>query len=226
MKGLIVENFQSHQKTIIEFAPSGQLTILIGRSRSGKTAIIRALRWLLYNSPRGVSVPSASKVKQNEVQDSDEKSGYCRVGASFIRVTLEMEDGHTVVRERTAGTNRYRVIYPESEKREMLTLEGFGDSVPLEVQEITGVRPIKIGDTEINLNLSEQLDGPFLGSKSISAPARAKVLGKLAGTEEIDFAGKILGTDLHRRKRDKEGFEEDARGLDLKIAGYGWSERV
>ena len=218
MESFLVENFQSHMSTFVKFAPAGQLTIFIGRSRSGKTAILRDLRWVLYNSPRGVAVPS----KAARAEDSDEKSGYCRVGALFIRGTLKYTSGHTIIRERTLSKNQYRILYPESERREMLVLEGFGDSVPLEVQEITGVRPIKIGDTEINLNLSEQLDGPFLGSKSISASARAKVLGKLAGTEEIDFAGKTLGTDLHRRKRDKEGFEEDARGLDLKIAGYGW----
>lgn len=228
-KRLTVENFQNHINTTVEFAQAGQLTVLIGRSRSGKTAIIRALRWLLYNSPSGVAIPTTS----SRAQDSDEKSGYCRVGASFIKVTLEMTDGHKVIRERTASTNRYWIVYPVSDGqggqsgqggqiREPLRLEGFGTNVPLEVQEITGVRPIKIGDTEININLSEQLDGPFLGSKSMSSPARAKVLGKLAGTEEIDFAGKELGTDLYRRNQDVRRLDGEIKDLDVKIEQYGW----
>jgi DNA repair exonuclease SbcCD ATPase subunit len=219
MKRLTVENFQSHRRTVIDFAPAGQLTIIIGRSRSGKTAIIRALRWLLYNDPRGVAVYS----KGAQLSDN-EKSGYCRVGASFIRVTLEMESGHTIIRERTAVTNRYKIIKPGTDGRvtEPDVFEGFGDNVPLEVQEITGVRPVKIGDTELNLNLSEQLDGPFMGTKSMSAPARAKVLGKLVGTEEIDHAGKTLGTDLFRRNQDEKRLAGELKGLDDKIAEYDY----
>lgn len=215
IKRLTVENFQSHRRTVIDFAPAGQLTIIVGRSRSGKTAIIRALRWLLYNDPRGVAVPS-----KNAAPVEDEKSGYCRVGASFIRVMVEMESGHTVIRERTSTTNRYKIITQDEDKPQVF--EGFGDGVPLEVQEITGVRPIKIGDLEVNLNLSEQLDGPFLGTKAVSAPARAKVLGKLAGTEEIDQASKILGTDLHRRNQDNKRLTGEVSGLDADIKAYDW----
>lgn len=218
-KQLTVENFQSHKKTVLNFAPAGQLTVVVGRSRSGKTALIRALRWLLYNVPRGVAVASGTN-KNNADTNADEKSGYCRVGASFIRVTLLMESGHSVIRERTAATNRYKIIAPGATEPEIF--EGFGDSVPLEVQEITGVRPIRINDMEVNLNLSEQLDSPFLGSKSVSAPARAKVLGKLAGTEEIDHAGKTLGTDMHRRKQDELRLAGVLKTLDGKIAEYGY----
>ncbi len=214
---LIIENFQSHRKTIIEFAPAGQLTIIVGKSRSGKTTAIRALRWLFYNDPRGVAVPSKA-VTQNV--NSDEKSGYCRVGASFIRVTGKMGSGHTVIRERTAATNRYKIVTPGKEKPEVF--EGFGDGVPPEVQEITGVRPIRIGDTTVNLNLSEQLDGPFMGTKSMTSPARAKVLGKLAGTEEIDYAGKTLGTDLHRREQDKKRLKKETADFEEKLKAYDW----
>ena len=152
MKRLIIENFQSHKKTVVEFAPVGELTVIVGPSDTGKTVIIRALRWLLYNQPQGME--------------------FVRTGASFARVTLEYESGHKVIRERTVSTNRYKIVYPDREGPEVF--EGFGNSVPLEVQEITGVRPVRIGDENFLLNLSEQLDGPFLGTKQISSPARAK----------------------------------------------------
>lgn len=148
LKKMTIENFQSHIKTTIEPAPPGQLTVITGPSDSGKTAILRALRWLFVNEPDGDS--------------------FIRASATFARVTAEYEGGGVVVRHRTSGgTNRYIV---NGEK-----FEGFGRSgVPLEVKEITGVRPVKIGDMELNLNIAEQLSGPFLGS-SVSAPARAKV---------------------------------------------------
>ncbi|MGD9663415.1 MAG: AAA family ATPase [Porticoccaceae bacterium] len=199
IKRLQIENFQSHVKTIIVPATNGQLTVITGPSDAGKTVILRALRWLLFNEPQGTD--------------------FIRVGASFARVTVELESGHTVIRERTKSTNRYKIVAPETTEPQVF--EGFGSSVPLEVQELTGVRPVKIGDLELNLNLAEQLDGPFLG-RSISAGARAKVLGKLAGTEEIDFAAKQLGTDLYRRNQDEKRLAGEVAELEEEIRKYDW----
>jgi len=197
---ITIENFQSHKKTVVEPAAAGQLTVIVGPSDTGKTVIIRALRWLLYNQPQGTD--------------------FIRTGATFARVTVEYESGHKVVRERTASTNRYKIIVPGAEGPEVY--EGFGNGVPLEVQQITGVRSVKIGDDNYNLNLSEQLDGPFLGSKEVSSPARAKVLGKLAGTEEIDLAGKDLGTDLVRRGRDEKRLESEIEEKKTAIKQYDY----
>ncbi len=199
IKSLLIENFQSHQKTKIEPALSGQLTVITGPSDAGKTVVLRALRWLLFNEPQG--------------------SDFIRVGASFARVTAEMSSGHIVIRERTKATNRYKIVAPGSDGPQVF--EGFGSNVPLEVQEVTGVRPVQIGDLNINLNLAEQLSGPFLGS-SISAGARAKVLGKLAGTEEIDFAAKQLGTDLYRRNQDEKRLAGELAELEEKIKAFDW----
>ena len=141
----------------MEPAPSRQLTVIVGPSDSGKTAIIRALRWLYYDIPRGTD--------------------FISVQERSARVTLSLADGNKVVRERSRTTyNRYLV----NDQR----FEGFKNIVPAEVMENTGVRPVTVGDLVLNLNLAEQLDGPFLG-KSVSDPARAKVLGKLAGTGKL-----------------------------------------
>ena len=53
LKHLSINNFQSHKDTAIEFDP--RLTVLVGPSNNGKTAIIRAIRWVLSNRPRGSS---------------------------------------------------------------------------------------------------------------------------------------------------------------------------
>ena len=199
MKRLIVENFQAHAHTAIETAPCGKLTVITGSSDSGKTAILRALKWLLLNDPQGTD--------------------YIRVGASFARVTAEFESGHTVIRERTKATNRYKIITPGASEPQIF--EGFGNGVPFEVSEITGIRPVQIGDLTLNLNFADQLQGPFLGS-SISSGARAKVLGKLAGTEEIDHAGKTLGTDLYRRNQDEKRLMGELVRLDEDIVKYDY----
>ncbi len=196
---IVIENFQSHQKTTIEPAIQGNLTVVVGPSDTGKTAIIRALKWLFYNTPNGID--------------------FIRVGCKFARVSVFYESGHTVIRERSASKNQYKIIAPGVEAPEVF--EGFGNNVPLEVSEITGVRPVMIGDLDLNLNLAEQLDGPFLG-KSVSAGARAKVLGKLAGTEEIDFAGKELGTDLYRKNQDIKSWTSDLASIATSIKQYDY----
>jgi len=53
---LSIKNFQSHKDSILEFDKG--VNIIIGPSDSGKTAIIRALRWLFWNRPQGDSVRS------------------------------------------------------------------------------------------------------------------------------------------------------------------------
>lgn len=199
IKLLTIENFQSHQKTAIEPAPPGQLTVIVGPSDSGKTAIIRALRWLYYNVPQGTN--------------------FIRVGCSFSCVTLTLEDGTKVIRERTKSRNTYSIVSPVSKEPQVFA--GFGNTPPLEIQETTGVRPTRIGDLELTLNLSEQLDAPFLG-KSISAGARAKVLGKLAGTEEVDYAAKQLATDLYRRGQDEKRLTAEIATLDEQMKQYDY----
>lgn len=198
IKQVTLENFQSHVSTTIKPAPPGQLTVITGPSDSGKTAILRALRWVFMNEPQGTD--------------------FIRAGASFARVIVEHENGIVVRHRTTGGTNRYLVNSLDGDAEKY---EGFGNGVPLEAQEVTGVRPVTIGDLELNLNIAEQLSGPFLGS-SISAPARAKVLGKLAGTEEIDYAGKQLGTDLFRRNQDERRLAGELSELDKRLRDYDW----
>jgi exonuclease SbcC len=206
IKSIELVNFQSHQSTLIEPAPPGKLTVITGPSDSGKTAIIRALKWAFNNQPQGAD--------------------FMRTGASVVRVNVKFADRNIVVRERTAATNRYKIIRPVTAAGpdNTETFEGFGSTVPLEVQEITGVRTVKIADQDLLLNLSEQLDPPFLGQKSTTAPGRAKILGKLAGTEEIDVAGADVGRDLYRRGQDEKRLSAEIEALGEQIEGFKWLE--
>lgn len=51
IKKLIVKNFQSHEKTSLDFVKG--VNVIVGRSQSGKTALVRALQWCLFNRPTG-----------------------------------------------------------------------------------------------------------------------------------------------------------------------------
>src|SRR5690554_1179337 len=56
IKRLVIRNFQSHKDTSLEFVPG--VNVIIGQSDSGKTAIVRALRWAVWNRPLGDSFKS------------------------------------------------------------------------------------------------------------------------------------------------------------------------
>lgn len=188
---LTITNFQSHRKTTVAPAPPGQLTVITGPSDNGKTAIFRALKLLYYNRPQGAEFTS--------------------FWATQTTVLLKTDKGD-VSRVRSPGVNRYIA--------NQVTLEGFGADVPLEVQEITGVRPTMIGDMPLTLNLAEQLDGPFLGNAQVSDAVRARILGKLAGTEEVDHANKLLGTDLYRRREDERRAKAAVEKLTEELVTY------
>lgn len=184
---LILENFQSHAYTELAVAPT--LTVITGESDQGKSAIIRALRWLFYNEPRGAD--------------------FIRTGSSASRVTLVYDDGTRITRERNAaGTrNRYVIARPGEED---LVFEKVGNSVPDAVVEITGVKKLLLDDTEeLSLHLALQLDPPFLLSRPGSV--RAKAIGSLARTEMFDAAHRRTALDIRRA-------EERARRLDEEIA--------
>ena len=51
IKRLELENFQSHRESHLDFHPG--VNIIVGTSDSGKTAIIRAIKWLKDNRPLG-----------------------------------------------------------------------------------------------------------------------------------------------------------------------------
>lgn len=192
LKSIRLINFQSHRNTLINFAGQGYLTVITGPSDSGKSAVIRALRWVFYNVPQG--------------------DGFIFNAEDKCTVALEYDDGTKVERIRSrGGINRY-VVNGQ-------TFEGFGTGVPLEVQQATGIRKLEIGDQSFLLNLSEQLDGPFLG-KSVSGPARAKVLGKLAGTEEIDYASSEIKTDIYRAKRQQEDAKKSVEDKQKQLSQY------
>ena len=50
VRAVQLRNFQKHKKLTLELGP---VTTIIGRTDAGKSAIIRALRWVFLNQPRG-----------------------------------------------------------------------------------------------------------------------------------------------------------------------------
>ena len=96
-----IHNFQSHTDTVIKFAPL--LTTIVGPSDSGKSSIIRAIRWALFNEPAGTQ--------------------YMRVGTADTYVRLVFSDQSSLLRARDKSSNYYIL---QDENGDTTRLEGYG----------------------------------------------------------------------------------------------------
>ncbi|WP_051585836.1 AAA family ATPase [Caldanaerobius polysaccharolyticus] len=196
LKKVVLNNFQSHAHTEIEIAPT--LTVIVGESDNGKSAIARAIRWVLFNEPRG--------------------SDFVRAGTAECSVSLVYDNGVSVTRVRSASgsKNRYVISRPGQEDR---VFEGFGTSVPEEVVEITGVKKIRIDDdVTIDLHTSPQLEPPFLLMQSGSVKARA--IGRLTGTDIFDLAHKKATQDFNKKREDLKKVSAELDQLEDSLKEY------
>ncbi len=89
IKSLSIQNFQSHLNSYLEFSPG--INIITGSSNNGKTAIIRAVNWVISNRPQGLSFKSSFADKKDT-----------------CKVILEINN-QKIVREKSASINQYEV---------------------------------------------------------------------------------------------------------------------
>lgn len=84
---IVLRNFQIHRKTELNIHEG--INIIAGSSGNGKSSVIRAIRWLCENSPRGF------KFRRWKAPEKSVTS------VSFVL------DGETITRKRNATTNSY-----------------------------------------------------------------------------------------------------------------------
>ncbi len=194
IRKLWLENFQSHERSEIEFVPG--LNVIVGPSDQGKSAIIRALRWVLFNEPRG--------------------SDFIRTGASSCQVTVELASGDRIVRLRGTGKNRYTLIRADGTEQ---VFEGFGTGVPKEITDAHGMPQVYLDAAMAEpLNFSYQLDGPFLLSET--GATKAKAIGRLSGVQVIDAALRRLLRDLTTQQQEERRLAEADAMLAERLKEY------
>ena len=191
-KSLTLENFQSHEHTTIDF--DDNFTVIVGASDQGKSAIIRALKWVLFNEPQG--------------------DDFIRVGTDGARVTLTLDNGTIIIRER-GKKNRYILRQGENE----YVFESFGRGVPREILDAHGIKSIKLDDNlSLRLSLSEQLDGPFLLSQS--KPVKAKTIGYLSGVNIIDKAIRDVSLEIKQKSAEERIKEENVSRITGELENF------
>ncbi len=140
IKSVEIFNFQSHKHSLFEFSP--YVNNIIGSSNSGKTAVLRAINWVINNRPSGEAMVSNFNRDSKGNQKEDTK------------VTV-VTDNHTISRVRSKQGNYYVL--------DGKTLEAIGMDVPDEIRDA-----LNMGE----VNIQSQMDAPFLISNTPGEVAR------------------------------------------------------
>ena len=116
IKELNIENFQSHKNSTLVFDKG--VNIIIGKSDSGKSAIIRALRLVANNKPNG----------------DDYRSWW----GGDTKVSLNTFEGVEVIRQRTKSINSYELSTQDK------PFVAFGQDVPIEIKKALNLNEINL----------------------------------------------------------------------------------
>lgn len=180
VKSIDIENFQSHEKTHVDFNTG--LNIIIGESNNGKTSILRAMDWVVDNQPLGTD--------------------FIMIGKNYCKVRITYDNNTYIERYRTLkDTGYYRVGVIDSNGQEQYQeYKGFTNNVPVEVMNVHQMPKISITkNIETHLNKLSQLERPFLITENTNEKAAA--IGRITGTNVIDVAIKNTTTDIASDKK-------------------------
>lgn len=172
-------NWESHRHSRVRLTPG--INGFIGSSDSGKSSILRAIRWSLKNDESGVD--------------------FITEGETDTTVSVSLSNGVKVKRRKTRSgdVNTYELFRDGVPLLEH-PLTGFGTKVPREVEEAS-----EMGD--FRFLFAPQLEGPFL--ISATPKYRADTIGNLEELKRVDDALQSTNQDIHtdakmKRELDKE----------------------
>ncbi|MDA2014205.1 AAA family ATPase [Bacillus cereus] len=189
---IFVEGFQSHTNS--HFNLGNGLNVITGPSDSGKTAIIRAVRWVAFNEPQGEAFVNES--------------------VGHATVVIHLDNGIIISKHRRKGKTSYRIQTDPGDAGSVFEKS----EVPEEVKQLLGITKQTFGDFVTALNFAFQLEVPFLISETPSSGA--KVLGKLAGTEAVDLAVKSVSKDTYAARQERLLAEKEIERLAGNLLEY------
>lgn len=186
-------NFQSHKSTTINL--DGGFVCIAGRTRSGKSSVLRALNFMFNDS----------------WSDS-----FIRTGEKSVKVAVTLDNGIKVIREKGNGLNKITVVNPDGTTKDFTN---FGIQAPVEVKNILGIFPLVIdNDYSENINIHMQDDPHFLITKS--APMKTKFINRLTRLHIIDSVNRGISKDLQDTTKNLETLDTNIKDLNKVISKY------
>lgn len=174
IKSLKLTNFQSHKNTKIEF--TNGLNAIVGLTNSGKSSIVRALRFVLCNE---------------QIED------FITQGEKNCEVIVEFDNNIQIIRGRKGKENYYTIINSDGIEE---TFSNFGREVPAKVKQLTGAVELVIdSDKSIMLNIIGQHNAYFLLGESDNL--KNKSINSLADVHYVDSAIRDIKNDADKETK-------------------------
>ena len=189
-----IKNFQSHKNTVLDFDKG--VNVICGESDNGKSAVIRAIRWVVENYPQGTD-------KINSTWNDDFKEP--------LSVKLYTEKGY-VERIRDKKRNGYNIC-KNGEKE--IVFDAIGKGVPKEVTDFLNVSDV---------NFQFQLDPPYLLSKTPGQAS--EYLNEIVHLDSIDKIMSIADSDKRQLSSEQKTVESDIKKLEDDLKNYEWVDEA
>lgn len=198
IKSISILNFQSHAKSKFDFADG--VNVIVGSSDSGKTAALRALRWLANNRPTGDAMRSTWGGDTN--------------------VIVETEDGY--VRRVRGKEDHYEL---KSHGGKDLVFKAFRTDVPDEIVSFLNLSDINLqAQLDAPFLLSET---PGNVAQFFNKIAKLDVIDK--ATSNVNSVILSLAQEIGKEaSKDKPatGLIKEIRDLEERIKGYDYLEQM
>lgn len=194
-----IQNFQSHEYS--EVILSDGLNILSGTNNAGKSAVARAISWVMY---------------------CESGTSHIRTDAKECSVEIEFNNGDVIKRTRKGDHNF--IQFKNATDTDFTTYKSFGNKYPKVVRDFLQNPPEY--DKFDPLAYSGQTNKNFL--IDIKPSALPEIISCLVGTDDLDIAAKNVNTSINQIKvkitgveeeieKDKQKLEEEYNTLDEQI---------
>jgi DNA repair exonuclease SbcCD ATPase subunit len=193
ISSISISNFQSHADTKLELFPG--VNAIIGQSDSGKTAILRAINWLINNRPSGEGF--RSNWGGDTIIDID-------LGNYTVTREKSKEDGNCYHLETRLGQ-------PNSDGDSLHSFTAFKQDVPQEIAEALNFSSI---------NIQTQHDASFLLSNSSGEVAR--YLNQIVNLDKIDSALSNIAKKVRSENQALQNEQSRLSDLDTDLLQYDW----
>ncbi len=187
LSAAIINGFQSHKNTAIKF--SDKITVFVGKSYSGKSAILRALNFCINNS----------YTSEEYINDD---TGSCEVIISAV----DRGRNFCVSRKKTKSGKKENTYTLEIEGEKPQPFTAFGLTVPREISALFNFS---------DCNYQRQFASPFLAFSSNGEIARE--IRKLSGIDIIDSVVSSINSKTQKLSKDVVSLEKDIADIDLKV---------
>ena len=199
IKTIHLENFMAHKATSIELSPG--VTVITGPNNIGKSAIVEAIRYLVYNpAPKNV----------------------IRHGAKKAVVRLELDSGEIITWQRQDKNASYAIYRPGQEDGEAQVppeeYHKFGRTIPDDVRSLLRLEQVETDTENIDIHLGNQRQPIFLLDRPGSHAA-----GFFAASTEADYLLKMqqaLKGRIEQAKKDRKRLDAELAAMARQLGQY------